>query len=316
MEKTWRSRFFLGLVGLIFLLSACAQPVQETATTLPKNKLTQLKLEAACKDDPLIAEVKKDLKDKISVLELMKVYLQGLEEDASPTSPYIKKLERLFACGLADDVVEGHFYGLTLVLKKGEHPYGGFLNQVWGTTLGSVSPWDGKMFQSISSEELEFYTQGFEKGHTLTFLGINCFREYEESLLNIASMKVLSFWMRLKDVPEEEKLRYGYDKKGGLFIARKAESVDRENSGKDVFQLNYRWKNLRNPAPPKYLIDEIVRIADGLYLGELLLATEYLFEDYDPEASPGKYKYENFGYFLLMDDRWNKERERLFPAVQ
>jgi hypothetical protein len=206
-------------------------------------------LRAACKDDPLIAEVKKDLKDKISVLELMKVYLRGLEKDASPTSPYIKKLERLFACGLADDVVEGHFYGLTLVLKKGEHLYGGFLNQVWGATLGSVSPWDGKIFQSISSEELEFYTQGFEKDHTLTFLGINCFKEYEESLLNIASMKVLSFWMRLKEVPEKEKLSYGYDKKGGLFIAKKAESVDPENSGKKVFQLNYRWKNLKESGP-------------------------------------------------------------------
>jgi hypothetical protein len=36
---------FSGFGWLIFLLSACAQPVQETATALPKNKFTQLKLE-------------------------------------------------------------------------------------------------------------------------------------------------------------------------------------------------------------------------------------------------------------------------------
>ena len=54
-------------------------------------------------------------------------------------------------------------------------------------------------------------------------------------------------------------------------------------------------------------------LADGLYLGQLLYATGHLLEDYDQERSPHEYKYENFGYFLLMDDEWYEERERLFP---
>lgn len=90
-----------------------------------------------------------------------------------------------------------------------------------------------------------------------------------------------------------------------MFIAGKAKSVDPKNPDKEVFQLNYRWKKLENLPPNKYLIDEIVLIADGLYLGQLLYATEHLLEDYDPERSPHEYKYENFGYFLLMDDEWN-----------
>ena len=312
MTKIPRFRFFLVFVGLIFLF-ACAQPVPKKTSGLLEGKFSEFKLEAECKDDPLISEIKKDMEDKTSVLDLMKFYLKELEKDASPDSRCLKKLEKLFACGQDRKQVKGHFYGVTLVLKKGEHPYGGFLNQLWATTVGGVSPWDGKIFDSVEPEQLRFYTEGFEKGNVSTFLGINCFKKYEESLLNVAGMAVLNFWMNLKDAPEEEKQKYGYNKKGGLFIARKAKSVDSQNPKKEVFQLNYRWKKLENLPPNKYLIDEIVLIADGLYLGQLLYATEHLLEDYDPERSPHEYKYENFGYFLLMDDEWYEERERLFP---
>lgn len=126
-------------------------------------------------------------------------------------------------------------------------------------------------------------------------------------------MAVLTFWLNIKDVPQREKQSFGYDKKGGLFIARRAISIDPNNLGNEVFQLNYRWNKLNNPPPLKYLIDEIVQIADGLYIGPLLFATEHLLEEYDPKLSPAEYRYENFGYFLLMDEDWNREKKRLFP---
>lgn len=296
---------FFVLIGLVSLC-ACALPEQKKGEgQLPlDSKFTEFKLQATCKDDPLLNEIKKDMVGKTSILDLMKSYVEELQKDASPGSPYLQKLEKLFTCGQAKDVVEGHFYGITLVLKKGEHPYGDFLNKLWSATLSGASPWNGKIFQPIKSEELEFYTEGFEKGDVPTFLGINCFKEYKESFLNVAGMAVLSFWMNLKEAPEDERLEYGYDKKGGLFIARKAKSVDPKSPEKEVFQLNYRWKNLNNLPPLRYLIDEIVEIAEGLYLGKLLFATQNIWSDYDPKMAKSECKYENYGYFLLMEDDW------------
>ena len=132
MTKIPRFRFFLVFVGLIFLC-ACAQPVPKKTSGLLEGKFSEFKLKAECKDDPLISEIKRDMEGKASVLDLMKFYLKELEKDASPDSRCLKKLEKFFACGQAKEQVKGHFYGVTLVLKKGEHPYGGFLNQLWAT---------------------------------------------------------------------------------------------------------------------------------------------------------------------------------------
>ena len=132
--------YFLLLLALMCIY-ACI-PKQEATKIKPlSNKFITLKLEPACKHDPLISEIKIELKDKNSVLHLMKFYAEQLEKDPI----YLKKLERLFICGKAEEA-KGHFYGITLYLKKGEHPYGDFLNQIWGATLADVSPWDGKIF--------------------------------------------------------------------------------------------------------------------------------------------------------------------------
>lgn len=297
------------LLSLILVYSCALTKEEKVKDRLTKpNKFTELKLESSCGKDPIISEIKQELSTKTSVLDLMIFYLEQLKEETNIESSYLQKLERLFVCGLAKERVEGHFYGITIVLKKGNHPYGVFLNQVWSNTLGDVSPWVGKIFSPVGPKELAFYTEDFEKGNVPTYLGINCFQQIDESLLNKASMIVLIWWMDLKEAPKEERLKYGYDKKGGLFIARMAKSVDPKTPNRYVFQLNYRWKRLDNPIPLKYLIDEIVEIADGLYLGKLLFATDYLLQDYNPRLDISKYKYENFGYFLLMDDKWNKEK--------
>jgi len=307
MKSGKRLQIIVVLLSFILVCSCASTKRKKAQDRQIPNKFAELKLEPSCKDDPVISKIKEELSAKISVLDLMLFYLEQLKEETDIESPYLKKLERLFVCGLAKEHVEGHFYGITIVLKKGNHPYGLFLNQVWSNSLGDVSPWVGKIFNPIEPKELAFYTEDFEKGNVPTYLGINCFQQIDASLLNKASIIVLTWWMDLKDVSEEERLK-GYDKKGGLFIARKAKSVDPKTPNKDVFQLNYRWKRLNNPFPLKYLIDEIVEIADGLYLGKLLFATDYLDQDYNPHLDKTKYKYENFGYFLLIN-KTNIKRE-------
>jgi hypothetical protein len=59
--------------------------------------------------------------------------------------------------------------------------------------------------------------------------------------------------------------------------------------------------------PDNYCIDELVQIAEGLYLGQLVYSTA-LLEKYDPNKPSSVYNYRNFGYFLLMDDEWHARK--------
>ena len=59
--------------------------------------------------------------------------------------------------------------------------------------------------------------------------------------------------------------------------------------------------------PDCYCIDEIVQIAEGLFLGRLMYATN-ITTPYDPETRPEVYRYDLFGYFLLMDRQWQQIR--------
>lgn len=46
-------------------------------------------------------------------------------------------------------------------------------------------------------------------------------------------------------------------------------------NGKAVYQLNYRWPDLGPVYPMTRLIDEIVRIDEGIYLGQLVFAMQH-----------------------------------------
>jgi hypothetical protein len=92
---------------------------------------------------------------------------------------------------------------------------------------------------------------------------------------------------------------------------------------KPVYQLNYRWPTLNPSYPMTRLIDELVQIDDGIYLGQLVFATRHyslgkirlpffnitlgfeLGEAYLPrqsaEAEAEYYGYQNNGFFLMMD---------------
>ncbi|MBI3398312.1 MAG: hypothetical protein HY026_03650 [Deltaproteobacteria bacterium] len=147
------------------------------------------------------------------------------------------------------------------------------------------------------------YLKG-ERSEVPHFLGINYFRQNNVSFFNKMSIAILNVIFKLKYTGKEEQNRYGYDKTGGAFIGRFAKSVNPGAEDKDVFQINYRFSSLNNPFPLKYLIDEIVEVAPGLYLGQLLFATERILKPYDPSLPDREYGYEYFGCFLLMDDEW------------
>jgi hypothetical protein len=83
-----------------------------------------------------------------------------------------------------------------------------------------------------------------------------------------------------------------------------------ENKGKKIYQFNYRWHPLRNIPPDCFCIDEIAQIADGLYLGLLIYATDWL-KPWNPQTPIEEYKYRLFGYFLLMDEEWHQRRLRI-----
>ncbi len=276
-------------------------------------------LEGKQGQDPLLDEVRDDIMSS-SVLEAMKGYITQLCGKLDNNARPYQKIARLFDAGITPTAVEGHHDGITLGLRTGDQhgllaSYGNFLGFLWGTVVGPVSPWVGKSFRAASSGLLRNYTDGFEVGETPTYLGINHFEKVEDSVVNTLSLSVLTFWMHLKDAPKEERDLYGHNKDGAFFIARRAQSVY-SGSRREVFQLNYRWHNLGNLPPNSYLIDELVQLTDGVYLGQLLYATKHLLGRFDPGCPSADYDYQHFGYFMLMDDSWAAETRRVFPTIK
>ena len=161
-------------------------------------------------------------------------------------------------------------------------------------------------------------TDGFEKGEVTTYLGINPLESDNKDFVNNLSGYALSAVIDIDEVPGPDRMQRSWIyAKGGLFIAKRQRSVDPDHPEKEVIALNYRWKSLGNMFPNRLLIDEIVQISEGLYLGKLFYATalKYIAADYDPSVSVQDYKYRNFGYFLLMDDTWLHEKNILFPEL-
>ena len=89
------------------------------------------------------------------------------------------------------------------------------------------------------------------------------------------------------------------------------ESILPMNNGdgkkKKVFQFHYRFPMIGGPVPIGFCLDEIVEIADGLYLGQLIYSTA-LDKPFHSSVDPAEYRYQLFGYFLLLDDAWQYHR--------
>ncbi len=105
-------------------------------------------------------------------------------------------------------------------------------------------------------------------------------------------------------------VRQGYSFLG---VADQASILPMNNSAeasKRVFQFHYRFPMMGGPVPIGYCLDELVEIADGLFLGQLIYATA-LDAPFHSAVDPGEYKYQLFGYFLLLDDDWERHRQAI-----
>jgi hypothetical protein len=262
-------------------------------------------------DPKLLDEVKADLAQAGSVIRLLKAYSETLEQELDTKSPVFAKLGALFNAGIGPAKMDGVFRGALVAWQSQGLLALGNANSVEAAWLlcRQFSPWVGKRFDPVDAERLAELTDGYETGDVPTFFCANtvAFRTAKERFIGQLE-RALDLWV--DDATPDEKRLYGYDAKTFFFIGKQAPSVLPANRGKSVFQLNYRWKALRNPIPDCYCIDEIVQIAEGLYLGQLFYATDW-HEPYSPTTEPAKYKYDLFAYFVLMDEEWHAERLKI-----
>lgn len=277
-------------------------------------------LDAAAPDDALAAEIRDDLAREGTVLLLMKRYMTELRGSKDNDAPPLRKLAKLFELGTAPATIAGHHYGVTLGLRSGDldddvADVANLLGWVWGVAIGASCPWVGKSFIAMADGDRRQVTGSWIPDDVPVLRGINHFNVIEHAPINLAGNALLNFMWQLDDAPADEQLRYGHERNGGHFVAYRAPSVW-PGTPREVLCLNYRFAALGNHVPLPYLIDEVVEIAEGMYLGQLLFATRQLFRRHDPGAPPASSRYQHFGYFLLFDQVFNEEARRLFPHLE
>jgi len=79
---------------------------------------------------------------------------------------------------------------------------------------------------------------------------------------------------------------------------------------KRVFQFHYRYPLIGGAVPIGMCLDELVEIAQGLYLGQLIYTTEP-FKPFHSSVDSSEYHYQLFGYFLLLDNIWERHRRAI-----
>lgn len=216
------------------------------------------------------------------------------------------------------------------------------LATAWNATFADTGLWMGKTYEPISRDAVRKICRNNPEvmaayDEKITRIGRNFFREPPDpNLLQVLGIPTITQAWHLKDRPvttnaegftgtllqenlEAEKV-IPYSKTGGIFLANMGKSVVPEMQGKQVYGLNYRWPELRPAFPMSCLVDELVQIDDGIYLGQLIYATRHfslgtldtpfipgsigiqLGEAYAPHshAEVPDYGYQNNGYFLMM----------------
>jgi len=301
------------------------------------------------------------------------------------------KLDVLFKCG-SYAPLDGPMFGVTMNLRDSDllkDVAAGcgkdrsalaqleVLASSWNATFAQSTLWTGKTFESIKKDTLKDVLENRDKAFTkynneATRVGRNFFRHpIDPNPLEAAGLPLLSVLWNLKDRPvstnekgflstlslkhlESEKV-IPYQKTGGYFLATGSRSVLSILNGKNVYQLDYRWGALRARFPMTNLIDELVKIDEGIYLGQLVLATKnfsvgtveiplpgdkskiFSFgREYDPfddreglvekiiETFTGDndeavdYGYQHNGYFLMLEPAFADRifAEDAFPELQ
>jgi hypothetical protein len=282
------------------------------AAVIELNKFKALTLvpEADLDAAPLDA-IRRDLAASGTVLDMLKNYSDELLHAPVNDSPVFTKLHALFNAGIAPERMSGFWYG-ALVSRQSHGLFGAFdgndFDIAW-QICRPFSPWTGKCFDPVSPKRLAELTDGCETPPESIQLCTNtvALRRLRERAVH-GMMKAMHLWV--EDAAEQERRQHGYDAKAFFSIGKPACSVAAESHGKQVYQLNYRWKPLRNPAPDFLCIDEIVQIAEGLYLGRVYYSTKPGVA-WSPETDPAEYGYQLFEYFMLMDEQWQARRLRL-----
>jgi hypothetical protein len=289
--------------------------------TIPREKLKTLDiLEDFDPNNELVKEIKADLDGASSVLEIMKDYMVQLENNLDNNALPYRKMAKLFELGKTFDRLDGHYYGVCPGLRTGDltgvaAEYGNLMGYIWSSIVVTRCPWSGKSYKPMSDGDRAQVVGNSVPDNVQVYRGINHFNKIEGQPVNIALNSLLTFMWHLQEAPLEERAKYGHELNGGHFAAYRAPSIY-PGTPREVFRLNYRYHGLGNYPPLFYLIDEMVQIADGLFLGQAIFATANLLERYKPDAEPARYHPQHFGYFLLVEPFWNVEAQRLFPFLQ
>ncbi|MCP4255817.1 MAG: hypothetical protein GY775_20940 [Candidatus Scalindua sp.] len=286
----------------------------------------------------------------------------------------VEKLHTLFMCGKAVPL-DGPMIGIPVVIrdsdyfKKAANLIGEkrslatkieLFATTWNSTFVDTGFWMGKTFEAISKDAVINKTNNYPKvveayNPETTRIGRNFFRDPPDpkGIQKIGIPALIGMWglrdrptlenpdiFDTKLIPEnfKKEVNIPYSKTGGIFLADNGTSVVPEMKGKEVYQLNYRWPQFKPVYPLSQLVDEIVQIGEGIYLGQLVFATKrYSLVTIDPDSSvlqlgedynPGKhsffdklisffspqkshdeidYGYQNNGYFLMMDPAYAKQ---------
>jgi hypothetical protein len=314
-----KEEFHLELAADLLDKAGLTTSDQHALTPVPREMLTTLTCLAGVTDDDLIKQIKNDLAGASSILEVFKRYMGELRGSFSNDALPFRKMARLFELGATPDRMAGHYYGIAPGLRTGDltgvaADYGNVMGFIWRSVIGDATPWVGKTMTPMTDDDrANVIGDSLPEGLPVV-RGINHFHVMERAPLNIALNDVLMLLWHLKEASEAEKLHYGYDRNGGNFAGHRGRSFY-VGTPRDVFRLNYRIHALGNHWPLMYLVDEMVEVADGLFLGQVLFATDHLLERFDPNAPAGRYRYQHFGYFLLFREWWYPEAKRLFPHL-
>jgi hypothetical protein len=294
-------------------------PADLTAVT-EAPALRALTLLPGAHDDPLVAEIERELDDAGTVLALLKRTIELLRTSADNQAVPWQRLAKLFELGRDLTALEGHHYGVALGLRVSGEPHplsrmDNVLGLLWGATLHNQGPWVGKSFRRGDQSAVQAVVGADHLGPGARFLGLNHFHQLDWHPANSISYHVLTWWLNLQDASAEERQAFGYERNGASFVAGPSASMYAQTS-RQVFALNYRWSSLRNRPPLSWLIDEMVQISEGLYLGQMLFASRRLLSAFDARRPAEDYAYQHMGYFVLWNQAWNSEARRLFPFLE
>ncbi len=283
------------------------------------------------------------------------------------------KLKVLFLCG-RDALVDGPMIGVPIAIRDSDYCrhtarlFGNdrsaiaaveWMASCWNATFADTGLWMGKTFEPVAYQTFAALCDHDPRtvaGYSAATarIGRNFFRQpLNPDLLQSFGLPVLTKVWQLRPRPtditsagflgtllarnleKEEKIPYTMT--GGIFLAQPGFSVVPEMRGKPVYQLNYRWPALEPVYPMTRLVDELVQIADGVYLGQLVMATGHyslgpwpaafpgmapagreLGESYRPGAARVDYGYQNNGFFLMIDTELAREAyaDEAFPQLR